>query len=777
MIPLNKENIKSDIYEFKIKPNYERYYKEETNWGVYTFITTKDIPECHKFKDLFNEDSSENLNEGTLCGKMQKLYLGSEYIVKAKLEYNKKYSNWQYNPINISAIVPKTEESQKAFLESIITKRQADILLEAYPNIVEDTINGKTEDIDLEKTKGIKEYTWGYIKERIINNYVISDILSMLQPIGVSYSMIRKLLMNYSNSTLLKQELLDNPYILTSINGLGFKRVDGLALKIKPQLRISHKRTYAFIKYFLREIGETKGHTWVTFDALENAIRDNISECEDLYFEVLDIERNTNALLYVEDKTKRIGLKYYRDIEIGVYGILRDLDTYDTDWKLDIEKGIKEAENEQGFEFTKEQRDIIYNSINSNVSLISGKAGTGKSTIARALLKIYKNANCTIGACALSAKAAQRITEATGFNASTIHRLLKAKGLNEFEYNYENPLPYDIILADEMSMNNARITYNLLQAIKPGSKIIMCGDNRQLPPIGFGNVFSDLLEINEKFNVNQLTQVHRQAEKSGILTDANMIREGINPIQQPELKMIHGELRDMYYMFRDNREALNEIALKTYLKSVKTDGLDDVVIITPRKKDCINSTRELNIKIQDKLINNQQPYLSFGNMKYKLGAKVIQRKNNYDKDIFNGEIGYIVDIFKEKPEDKDLNMFDVKYPNKIIRYSKNELDQIDLAYALTIHLSQGSGYKTVIVIVDNANPPNLLDSCLLYTGITRAKQRNLLLAEPMAFKKCINQNNSISRQTWLKELNDDMVGNFNMNRNNDNYDEDEVEEA
>jgi exodeoxyribonuclease V alpha subunit len=741
------------IYEFKIVPQYQRYYNEDTTYGVYDFTTSDNIPEYVEYKDTLNEYYNENLKQSMLVGKVQQLYIGSEYNVTAKLIFNKKYSSWQYDAINVSAIVPKTSQAQRAFLEAIITQRQADILLEAYPNIVEDTINGNVDNIDLEKTKGIKEYTWNYIKERIINNYVVSDIIALLQPIGVTYSMIKKLLMNYSNSTLLKQELLNNPYILTKIHGLGFKRIDGLALKLKPELRKSNQRTYSFINFFLKDIGDSSGHTWVTFNTLENAVRDNIPECEDLYNEILDIERKTKALLYIDDWTERVGLKYYRNIETNIYSILRELDGYENNWKLDIEKGILEAEQEQGFNFSDEQKVIITEATKHNVTIISGKAGSGKTTISRALLKIYQNANKTIGAAALSAKAAQRITEATGFHASTIHRLLGAVGFNEFKFNCENPLSYDVVLIDESSMINAKIIYDLISALKPGTKLIMSGDCRQLPPIGFGNIFSDLLTLKDSFNIYELTKVHRQAEKSGILTDANLIRDGINPIQQPEFKIIHGELQDMYYMFRDNREALNEIAINMFLKSVKTDGLDEVVIITPRKKDCINSTREINIKIQDALINNQQPCLMRGNLKFKLGAKVIQRANNYDKNVFNGDIGYITSIY----EDRCM----VTYSNKIIEYTKSELGQIEHAYCLTIHLSQGSGYKTVIVIIDNTHF-SLLDSCLLYTAITRSKLKCLLLSEPSAFKKCINQNNSIARQTWLKELNDEIVG-FNPN--------------
>lgn len=734
-------------YKFKIVPQYEKYYSDDTNWGCYTFTTKDDIPEHEKFKGIFEGEDSDKIKMSLLAGRMQKLYLGSEYEVEAKLEFNKKYNNYQYNPITISAIAPKDITDQKKFLESIITQKQANVLLESYPNVVMDVINGECK-IDLSKTKGIKEYTWDIIKQKIIENYVISDILILLQPLGVTYTMIKKLLSNEPNPELLKQKLNDNPYLLTRINGLGFKRVDALALKLRPDLRISNKRTYAFLEYFLEDMGDMLGHTWVTMDVLASGVRDNILECEEMFEKIIEVEKTTQALLYIEDD--KVGLKYYKNVENNIFEILQDLNTYKREWNLNIEQGIKEAEEEQGFEFTEEQLEIIKNAVNENVVLISGKAGTGKSTIARAILKIYKNYG--IASCALSAKAAQRITEATGFPASTIHRLIGAKGLNEFEYNFNNPLYQDVILVDECSMINAKLFYDLLQAIRPGSKLIMCGDNRQLPPIGFGNIFSDLLEKTDIFNINQLTKVLRQAEKSGILTDANQIREGINPVSQPELKIVHGELNDMFYMFRDNRDALNDIAIKTYLKSIEEDSIDDVVIITPRKKDCVNSTRELNAKIQDKLINNNVPYLIRGYLKFKLGAKVIQRVNNYDKNTFNGEIGYIIDIYKEKESDKDNNMFKIQFPNKVIEYTRSELDQIDLAYALTIHLSQGSGYKTVIVIIDNTHFA-LLDSCLLYTAITRSKKRCLLLAEPSAFKKCISNNKSIERQTWLKDFN------------------------
>ena len=675
-----------EYIEFNLTPIHEVRYFEESNWGCYEFSTLDDIPEYEKNENPF---IGEELKISKLVGKMQKLYIGADYKVSAKLEYNKKYKNYTYNPTMgmVSSVKPKNVEDQRKFLQSIITPNQANTLIEVYPNVVVDVINGNC-DIDLSKTRGIKEYTWNLIKNKILDNYIISDILIMLQPIGVTYTMIKKLLDNEPNPELLKQKLNDNPYVLTKIKGLGFKKVDGFAIKLKPEMRISNKRVYAYLRYYLEEIGEKVGHTWVYQQVLESAVRDNIPECEELFEKIIDIEKETKTMLYIEDD--RIGLKYYRIIEEMVFKKLKLINSYEDTKVINediILKSIKEAEDEQGFEFLDHQIDVIRKSLKDKIAVIYGKAGVSKTTLTRALLKIYKNFGYSIGAVALSAKAAQRITEATGFFASTIHRMLGAKSLNEFKYNKDNPLPLDVILIDECSMINAKLFYDLLQAIKPETKVIMCGDNRQLPPIGFGNIFSDLLDKKDIFNINELTKVLRQAEQSGILMDANKIREGINPIEKPEFKIIHGELEDMYYMFRNERDVLNNIAIKTYLKTIEEDGLDDTIIIVPRREDCINSTREINIRIQDVLIDNTKPYLKYGNIKYKLGAKIIQRTNDYEKNIFNGEIGYIVDIFKEKERDNDYNMFSVEYPgSKIIHYTKNELDQIDFAYALTVHL-------------------------------------------------------------------------------------------
>lgn len=748
----------NEIYEFTAIITYEQYYSDDTTWGVFGFSTKDDIPfftKPTKTFDSFNDNvSSEDIDDqkmSKLVGKMQHLVIGGEYLVKAKYKKDKKYGD-QYVPIAIYAVIPQSRETQLLFLKSMIPEWMADNLINAYPNIVNDVANGTLKTIDYSLVKGVREITWNRIKEKIINNYLISDIITMLKPIGVTYAMIKKLLSDEPNPVLLKQELEKNPYIMTKIDGIGFKKCDDLALKLKPELIDSTQRLVSFIQYYFKDLGESKGHTWCSEKILRTAISNNVYECSD---KVDWLFENNNFLHIVNG---RIGLKYYYDIEQQIYQLILDKSKVDTTINISdtaIELAIKHAEEEQGFNYVVEQLDTIRKSLHRTVSLITGKAGTGKTSIMRAIVKAYTENNYMITASALSAMAAQRITEATEFPAMTIHRTLGCQGLNKFTYDRDNHLITDVAFLDEGSMVNASLFLHWLEAIGDNTRIIISGDHKQLPPIGFGNVFSDLVEMFDDSIVSKLIKPMRQAEKSGILVDANKIRENINPISEKlQPRIIHGELQDMYYMFRSNRQSLFNIAIKTFLKSVETDGIDNVVIAVPRRKDCLNSTNEINKVIQNELLGDVQQSIEGFETNFKLGAKVMQTVNDYDKNVFNGEIGYITQIGeryeskKKKEEYCVVTYSDICGHDKLIEYTKKELTSLSLAYAMTVHKLQGAGRKTVIGIIDNTHH-QLLDNCMLYTLLTRAKKRCLLLAEPSAFIQCIRTSHN-HRNTWLK---------------------------
>lgn len=731
------------IYQCIAIPVAEIYYNEDSVWGVYELKTETKLPYAKESIDIFTPPPYKSYSYFKLTGKMQKLVIGTEYNLEIKLTHHQKYG-YSFVISSISQDLPKTYDSQKNFLLSICTEGQVKTLLESYPNLVEEVIAG-TDNVDVNKLYGIKDFYWNLIKKKILENYIIADLLSFLTPYGVSYNKIKTLLKNEENPYLLKQMLLEDPYILTEIHGISFKTADELSLKIRPDLRVSDKRTISFIKDYMKSVGEDEGHTWIDLEILRNEISNNLIECKDIFDQIIDEEKNDGKFLRIEKN--KIGLDYYNFVETEIWRIIKNksLETPLEISQNEIDEGIQDAEKIQGFNFTEEQKQVLITATKSNFNIITGKAGSGKTTLARGLLNIYKNRH--IGACALSAKAAKRINETTGFQAMTIHRLLGAQGINQFFYDEISKMPYEVIFVDESSMIYGGLFYYLLRAVKPDCKVILCGDSAQLPPIGWGNIFSDLLE-KQNLQINYLTKIMRQAEASGIISDANKIRNGLNPIDKPALKEIHGELQDMIYAFREDRNQINKLALNSFMRSVEEEGLDNVFILVPRKNDVVNSTFEINKKVQDLLLSENLPSITHGLKTFRLGCRIIHTVNNYDKNVMNGEVGYVTSagyIGKSK-------CIEVTYPDKpIVLYTDSEINEIELAYALTTHKFQGSEANTIVTVIDNSHFM-LLDNCYLYTTITRAKKRCLLIAEPYAFKTAVLTNKSIARQTWLKDM-------------------------
>lgn len=773
------------VYEFTANIVDSRYYSEQSSYGVYEFSTEqKGLP--YTKESTFNE----NHYLGVLTGKVQQLELGLEYKIKAKIQYNPKYKNYSYSPLIAISEKPTSLEKQKKFLTTLCTEKQAKALLSQYPNIIEDIMENK--EIDLTNVKGIGDKIFTKIKDKVINNYVIQDILILLKPLGVSFNMVKKLIDFEENPVLLKNKILENPYILTQIRGLGFSRVDGIALKLKPEMRISKERVYAYLKYQLKKIGQQEGHTWISRKKLMGMVRKDIKECTEIYKEVLLKEEEKPRLLYMEDD--KIGLLEYYNLVVNIVDKLYKINNMESMiepfTEEEMEQSINQTEMELGFKLTDEQIKGIKSINDNNVVIITAPAGAGKSTIIKGIFNLVKNAKIkekflkegynqiheedkindmpideeepllilsnnnsiiNIGQCALSAKASKRMKEVSQQEAQTIHRTLKWKGVS-FEHNEDYPMKYHVNAMDEVSMVNDYILSNYLKAVKPHSKLILIFDFAQLPPIGMGDFTRDIL-TSKTLCINKFTKVYRQGQDSGILMDANKIRVGQNPLKKPEPRIVHGKLRDMHYMFSDDKEKIQNVAINTYIKALETLSLEDICIITPRKKDCINSANEINIKIQDMLVNDSVPFVNRWKdgkqMKFKLGAKVIQKVNNYnaDKWVFNGDEGYITDIQK----DYFIITFNLENGKKEVIYALNEIDQIELGYALSVHSAQGSQYHTVICVFD-MNSYKLLNRKILYTAITRAKKRCLLLCQPKTFKACIDDINNKPRNTFMKEL-------------------------
>lgn len=742
----------SEPVKFRGVVVFQRYYNDESFWGVFNVKTKDRLPfsqEITKSNSFEDDKEFEQYNIVCVAGKMQQLYVGSEYEFVATCEYNSRYKAWNYVPTSVTAIAPSSIKESRFFLSSILTENQTNVLLKAYPNIIQDIIDGK-DNVDIKKLRGIGEVTYNNIRQKIIDNYVISDIIMMLQPCGVSYTQIKNLLRWEPNSAILKQRIKDNPYCITEAKGFGFQTVDKYALKLDPSLVCSEERLIAFMKYYLNSTAENDGNTWVDFSDINAAIIDQIPQCTELFDKLIDSNQNGKFGTYFYINNSKIGLLKYRECEEAVYDILCELECYSFTGSIDTTLGIQKAEEELGYQLSDEQKEIVRQVEKNNVVVFTGKAGSGKTSSAKAILNSFSNSD--IACCSLSAKAAQRIQEATGFKAMTIHRLLEYNG-SGFNRNSKFRLDYDVIFLDEASMVNCVLFYRLVSAVKEGAKLIICGDYAQLPPIGAGNVFADILHMDNELNVHVLKKVHRQAELSGILADANKIRDGIYPIEEPRPQILNGALKDMAYVFRDDRYRIQDIVIDQFIKIKNKYGLDSVAVTVPRKDVVVNSAVEINIEIQSKIIDtdNTQSVQGAYNRFY-IGDRILQTENDSNRDVYNGEIGYVIEVYPEAKKDETCMVARFKSTmngeEKIIKYDRDELLSVLLGYAMTTHKMQGSEYDYVIVVLDNTHYV-LLDRCMLYTAITRAKKMCILVSQPEAFQKAMKTNKVNNRQTWL----------------------------
>ena len=737
--------------KFRGMVTFQRYYNEDSFWGVFNVRTKERLPFSQEVSqpNIFEDDKDfEPYYIVCVAGKMQQLYIGSEYEFTAVCEYSSKYKTWNYIPSVVTAIAPSSVEETRFFLESILTENQVNVLLQEYPDIVQQIIDG-TDNVDVKKLKGIGDKTYGNIKEKIINNYVISDIITELQPYGVTLTAIKNLLKWEPQSAILKQKIKDNPYCMTEARGFGFQTVDKIALKRDPSLVDSSKRLLAFMKYYLDSEAENEGNTWVEISQLKSGIIDQVPQCSDLFDKLIDLEDNGVFGGYFYINNNRIGLSKYHDCEENIYEILKSLELYGYTGKIDTNFGIKKAEKELGYSLSEDQKNVVKQVETNNVVIFTGKAGSGKTSSAKAILNSFIGAS--IACCSLSAKAAQRIQEATGFKATTIHRLLEYNG-GVFARGAKNRLLYDVIFLDEASMVNCSLFYHLVSSIKEGAKLIICGDYAQLPPIGAGNVFTDLLHMNCQFNVSILNKVHRQAETSGILTDANKIREGIYPIDEPR-SQINGELKDMAYVFKNDSYRIQNVVINQFLKIKDKYGLDSVAVTVPRKDAVVNSALEINKQIQMEIIDTKNvDYVQGITNRFYVGDRILQTENDSNRDVYNGEVGFVENVFPSAKNDEVCMVArfnsTINNESKIIRYNREQLSTVLLGYAMTTHKMQGSEYDYVIVALDTSHHI-ILDRCMLYTAITRAKKMCILVSHPDAFKRAMKINKTNDRHTWL----------------------------
>lgn len=728
--------------EYIARAEKEIFYSKDSSFGIYSMTVIDNIVREKKKVSIKGVDISCLLppNEKIqLKGSMMPLSIGVEYTITSETKVDAKYGKYE----NLVSIKPNvncdSSTDQLQYLSTITTPGIAKKILDSDSNFINNVVNGEHQ---LSVT-GVNHNTYKKIVETVKDTFATYSILQELGQFNLNVNTLKKLQKSYPDIRVLIEDLKKNPYIIIkNVEGFGFKKVDEIALQLNPKFKVSVERLTAYLIHTMYDNSSNDGHTVYKFSKIKDYISRDYPEMLAVFaLNHSKFSGEGDGPFMIIDDT--IGLRSSYNQEMYIYSKLKLIDSLNREILMDYNKGIKATESHYGYSLTEEQKNAIKTACEKSVCIITGSAGTGKSTIIKAICESCHE-SVKYALTALSAKAAQRIQEVSGKHATTIHRLLKFTGVG-FEMGENNQLSEDLIIVDESSMINSYLFYKLLQAVKPEAKIIIVFDNAQLPPIGAGNVAFDLMS--SEFNHVHLNKIHRQAEMSGIIVDSNKIRKGISPFSDKLFDSIHGELKDISYTFIEDKEQIIKASVMAYLESIKYYGINNVSIITPRRNSGVICSFKLNELIGE-LLHGNKPYVLKRNIKYREGSIVIQRENDYGNNVINGEIGNILSI------DTIKNTVLVRFKdyirdcNKDVEYSGSMFGGLELAYVNTVHSFQGSQMDKIIVVMDKSQVI-MLDTCLLYTAITRAKKECSVICDKSSFEMSIKHNKIIHRNTFL----------------------------
>lgn len=760
----NKNKIKCTV-----KVNRIRYYKD--NWGI-LYVTLLDRE--------YGTVKVDKYNGFIVKGCMAEPNYKDTFTVVGNEVEDPKWGT-QYDLIYMGICSDlDTEDSQKIFLSKILTPTQIRNMYKVLKNPMD--VLEKEDIKELIKIKGIGVKTAVALIERYKEHKDYSFAYIELDKYGLTPQQIRKIVNFYHSSELAVQKIKDNPYILADeVDGIGWSKADGIALGagVHPH---APERIKAFIMHFLEKNAQD-GDSFISPSLLMDGIVANIGdEIDDEHLRNV-LYSMKDILWWDEDKTK-IGLRKYYELEFKIAEeLIRILNCENKFEYNNWEQKIKEVEEKQKWNYTDQQIEGIKTVLENQVVMITGLAGTGKSSVVAGMLE--ELINYLFAQCALSGRAAARMTEITNVTGYTIHRLLGfIPGLG-FTFNKKNPLPYDIVIVDESPMIGGYLFYSLIQAIKDGAKLIMLGDIGQLESIGVLNIASDIIN-SDKIPTVKLDKIHRQAEKSAIITESIKVRNGIQLCSESfHGKEIRGELQDLELDIYLNKEKTASKIIEKFKENLfKVDNILDIQVILPMKTIGNASIFYINKELQN-IYNPYNPSIKEIEITHKkdltykirIGDKVMNVRNNYrtlpniktedinlefedfDDDIFledyeppqpdyvpifNGNIGIVKDI------QPDYMIVDFNTIGEIIVPSEH-WKYIELGYAATCHKFQGSQSKVIIIGID-FRAFTLLTKEWIYTALTRAQEYCVLCAENKALRYAITQNGVSNKKTHLKDI-------------------------
>jgi len=570
----------------------------------------------------------------------------------------------------------------------------------------------------------------------------VRAIMLFLYAHGVGTSRAVRIYKTYGEKSI--DVIKENPYRLAKdIRGIGFLTADTIAQKLGIE-KNSLLRARAGISYALGE-GLNNGNCALPLEQLLDLAEKLLQISRELIEEALQLEIYEGNVLQDKIGEKEcIFLAWLYRIEEKIAEKLYTLSLVDKAWaEIETTKALREVQKKLVITLSHSQKEALALALNSKLLIITGGPGVGKTTLVKSILEILSTKDMKIALAAPTGRAAKRLEESTGFPAKTIHRMLEYDPQkNCFKHDENNPLPYDLLIVDETSMVDVLLMNSLLRALDNKTALILVGDVDQLPSVGPGQVLSDIIN-SACFPVVFLTEIFRQGKESKIIANAHLINKG----QLPDLKNKR-EKSDFYFVEAEEAEkvtkVINRLVKERIPQAFGLDPLKDIQVLCPMNRGGVGA-RSLNISLQEALNSSMGKKVERFGWSFSLGDKVMQIENDYDKDVYNGDLGVIRALDEENKE------LVVDYEGKEVVYNYDDLDQLVLAYAISIHKAQGSEYPAVVIPLTTQHYP-MLQKNLLYTGVTRGKKLVVLVGQKKAFALAVKKKRGLKRWSKLLEF-------------------------
>ena len=670
----------------------------------------------------------------TLVGNLLEVPAGSVLLCEGEWRVDKRYGQ-QFQCETWEEVMPATAYGIEKYLGSGLVKgigpKFAKLIVGHFGT---DTIEVIETDIErLYEVPGIGKKRVEKIRESWEKQKDIKNVMLFLQGFGVSTAYAAKIYRQYGKESI--DNVKENPYRLADdIWGIGFKTADGIARKMGYEMN-DERRLRSGLIYTLNQLAD-EGHCYAEEQQLIATARQLLEADEECIHNAMTHAFETEDLML--DGTA-IYLPPFYYAECGTANRLNALVlTKEAGSIFTARFDLAKLQRESGIEYDEVQVEAIRQAIASKVMVLTGGPGTGKTTTTKAIIAALQSAGMRILLAAPTGRAAKRMSEATGMEAKTIHRLLEYNPQDGYKRNDENPLEGDALIVDECSMIDIILMNNLTKALPTTMRLVLVGDIDQLPSVGAGNVLRDIIDSGV-IPVVRLTRIFRQAQSSRIVMSAHAINRGCFP------DISNGQHTDFFFMKQEEPEKVAETIVslvRDRLPKAYRQPTANIQVLTPMQRGVVGAAN-LNMALQQAL-NHNTVALARGGYTFKEGDRVMQLRNNYDKDVYNGDLGYVRSV------DMEERTLTVDFDGQMVEYEASELDELTLAYATTIHKSQGSEYPIVVMPVLMTHYV-MLQRNLIYTGITRAKKICVLVGQTKALAYAIHNMKVLKRNTRLKE--------------------------